>query len=279
MSTPAGARTGFGDLLRSWRTERRLSQMALACAVETPPRHVSFLETGRSAPSRTMVGRLATALRVPLRDRNDLYRSAGFADVYPGHSLSDEEMGTLRLAVTQLMEAHAPFPAFVVDNHWTVLDANGAGRDTLALVADPFPLNDPDAPFNIIDAVFDPRGFRRFIVNWEDYARHFIQRLHREAVTDEVLRAILDRVEGHSGLPKDWWALDPGHTDIGVFPILMRVHGRVLSFFTVVTAVALPTNALAQDLRLETMLPADAATRAVYTEGSRDDLSCGPSAI
>ncbi len=254
----------FGVLLRSWRSERRMSQLDLANAVETPSRHISFLETGRSKPSRAMITRLAAALGIPLRERNVMLRAAGFADLYADHALSDDQMELLRQAVGRLIAAHEPFPSFVIDRQWNVLDANGPGCDILRLVESKFPFDRSRGTFNMIDALFGPGGFRDYIDNWENYARQYIQRLHREAATDRELREQLDRIRNHSDLPKDWWAFDFEYTAFPMLPIEMRINGDKLTFFTVVSAISLPTDALAQDLRVETMFPADDATEGKF---------------
>lgn len=258
----------FGALLRFWRAERRLSQADLAHDIETPPRHISFLETGRANPSRNMVARVASALDVPLRDRNALLKAAGYADVYSTHALSDAEMLQLRQAVTHMIKAQNPYPSFVIDSRWNVLDANDGGQDVMALVADEFPFEPSVTPVNMLDAVFSPDGFRSHISNWERYARHFIQRLHRQSASGQELDKILDRVRTHSGLPSDWWKFDVGYVDTPMLPIEMIINGHDMTFFTVVSAIALPTSALAQELMVETMFPANAETEALLFEAA-----------
>ncbi|MGP1395901.1 MAG: helix-turn-helix domain-containing protein [Inquilinaceae bacterium] len=252
----------FGHLLKSWRSERHLSQAALAHVIETPPRHVSFLETGRSKPSREMVARLATALQIPLRDRNLLLRAAGFADVYAGREISNSDMAMLRQAVTRLMTAHDPYPSFAVDRGWNVRDMNASGRAMMIPIADAFPADDPDRPINMLDVTFSPSGFRPYITNWEDYARQAIQRIHREALSPADLRAALDRVGRYPDLPKDWWAFDVRYALDPIFPIRIQDGARRLNFFAVIASIAIPTDALAQELRVETLFPADEETEA-----------------
>ncbi|MDX8354513.1 helix-turn-helix transcriptional regulator [Cognatiyoonia sp. IB215182] len=255
----------FGNLLRSWRSERRLSQADLANVIETPSRHVSFLETGRAKPSREMVTRLATALHVPLRDRNLLLRAAGFADLYAERHMSEEEMSMLRKAVLRLMTAHDPYPAFVVDRDWTVQDANASGRMMLAPIAATFPFDDPENRPNMLDITFSPDGIRPFIVNWEDYARQAIQRIHREALGPADVRRALDRIGRHPDLPKDWWAFDVQYTLDPIFTVQLRNGDRRLNFFSVLASIAVPTAALAQELRVETLFPADQETEDILS--------------
>lgn len=258
--------TSFGDLLRSWRTERRLSQADLALSIQTPSRHVSFMETGRSQPSREMIQRLATALSVPLRERNHLFRAAGFADIYADRRIGEEDAEVLQLAVTWLMTAHDPYPSFVVDRLWNVRDVNGSARKMLTPVARAFPLDDPEKPVNMLDLAFSANGLKPFVKNWEDYARQAIQRLHREALTDADLRAGLKRVAQYQDLPDDWWAFDVKYALGPAFTLEMQFEGLDLSFFSVVASVAVPTDTLAQELRVETLFPADQATEECLRE-------------
>ena len=254
--------SAFGDLLRTWRNERRLSQAALAHVIETPPRHVSFLETGRASPSRDMVGRLSTALQIPLRDRNLLLRAAGFADIYVDRDLSDREMTIIREAVRRMMTAHDPYPSFAVDRHWNIRDMNNSARRMMAPMVEAFPLDDPARPVNILDLFFSPSGIRPRIANWEDCARQAIQRIHREALSPADLRRALDRIAVHPDLPSDWWALDVRHALDPAFTLDVTVGPQTIRFFSVIAAVATPTTALAQELRVETMFPADAESEA-----------------
>ncbi len=250
----------FGCLLRSWRAARNMSQEQLAHAVETPPRHVSFLETGRSTPSREMVSRLCVALDVPLRERNHLFRKAGFADVYFDRTIATDEMMMLRSAVARLMTAHDPYPTFAIDRHWNVREVNRSAAEMLTLAAPAFPMDDPDTPVNMLDLAFSPQGLRPYIVNWEDYARQAIQRLHREALTSDDLKAGLIRLRRFPDVPSDWWAFDVRYVVRPAFTVRMHYRGVDLAFFSVVATVAVPTDPLAQELRVETLFPADEET-------------------
>ena len=228
--------------------------------METPARHLSFLETGRAQPSREMVGRLSTALEIPLRDRNLMFRAAGFADLYADRPIEADEMEMLRDAVGRLMTAHDPYPSFGVDRHWTIQDLNRSARAMLAAVAAHFPLDDPARPVNMLDLTFSPHGLRPVIENWEDYVRQAIQRLHREALSPADIRQGLDRVRRYPDLPPNWWAFDVQYAIHPVFPLRTKNGDQRLSFFSVVAAVAVPTDTLAQELKVETLFPADRDT-------------------
>lgn len=251
----------FGDLLRSWRTERQLSQAELALTVETPSRHISFLETGRSKPSRDMVFRLSAALQVPLRDRNLLLRAAGLADAYAVHDIRSAEMATIHGAVIRLMTAHDPYPSFAIDRSWNIVDMNVSAQFLVDNLGDS--TSDAAACLNILDLAFDPNGLRPHIENWEDFARQTVQRLHREALGPTDLRNALDRIRTYPDLPDRWWHFDVKYTPNPVFPVGLNIAGKQIGLFSVIASIAMPTNALAQELRVETFFPVDEEAEAL----------------
>src|SRR6266487_2759691 len=115
-----------GNLLREWRQRRRMSQLDLASEAEISSKHVSFLETGRSLPSRDMLLHLAERLEIPLRERNILLVAAGYAPVFPERSLEDPALHAARKAVDLVLAGHEPYPALAIDRHWNLIAANSA---------------------------------------------------------------------------------------------------------------------------------------------------------
>ncbi|WP_370401636.1 helix-turn-helix domain-containing protein [Sulfitobacter sp. JB4-11] len=259
----------FGDLLRSWRTERQLSQSELALTVETPSRHISFLETGRSKPSRDMVFRLSAALQVPLRDRNLLLRAAGLADAYAVHDITSSEMSTIHGAVIRLMTAHDPYPSFAIDRSWNIVDMNASAQFLVGQLIG-VAASSAEARLNILDLAFDPHGLRPHIENWDDFARQTVQRLHREALGPSDLRNAMDRIKQHPDLPDRWWNFDVKYTPNPVFPICLNISGTQLELFSVIASIAMPTNALAQELRVETFFPVDEEAEALLLSLNSD---------
>src|SRR6478736_10411914 len=141
-----------GDLLRDWRRRRRLSQLDLALEAGVSPRHVSFVETGRSRPSPEMVLHLAEQLDVPLRDRNGLLLAAGYAPVYAERELQTPEMEPVRQALDRFLRAHEPFPAVVVDRHYNLVSAN----DAVALLTDGVAPSLMEPPANALRITLHP---------------------------------------------------------------------------------------------------------------------------
>src|SRR5499426_4537715 len=165
-----------GNLLRKWRERRRLSQLDLACEAEISTRHLSFLETGRSLPSREMVLRLAEQLEVPLRERNVLLIAAGYAPAFPERPLGDPALQSARKAVDLVLAGHEPYPALAIDRHWTLVAANGAVNRLLAGVA--AELLAP--PINVLRLSLHPDGLAPRIANLAEWRQHLLERLRRQ---------------------------------------------------------------------------------------------------
>jgi len=249
----------IGDLLRAWRQRRRLSQLDLACDAEISTRHLSFLETGRSRPSRDMVLRLAERLDVPLRERNVMLTAAGFAPVFPARPLGDPALDAARRAVDRVLAAHEPFPALAVDRHWTLVAANRSVAHILA-GADPGLLR---PPVNVLRLSLHPSGIAPRIANLGEWRAHVLTRLRRDvdATADTSLVDLLRELSGYPA-PK---GIEPAHDHeyAGVVvPLRLVVDGGILSFFSTTTVFGTPIEVTLSELALESFFPADAATAA-----------------
>jgi transcriptional regulator with XRE-family HTH domain len=248
-----------GELLRHWRGVRRLSQLALALEAETTARHVSFIETGRSQPSRAMVLRLARVLDVPIRERNQLLLAAGYAPVYTETGLAEEDAAMVAAALARILESHEPYPAVVMDRYWNILDRNGAAHALFGwLLRDRAPA---DGPGNLIRNFFDPDRLRPYVANWDEAANALLQRVHREAiggVPDAETTALLEEVLARPGVPKP----DLTRPLLPIVPVVFSRDGQTFSYFSAVTTLGTPQDALLQELRVECLHPADEQTAA-----------------
>jgi len=252
----------FGDLLRHWRTVRRVSQLDLALDADISTRHLSCVETGRAQPSREMVLRLAEALQVPLRERNALLLAAGYAPLYRQTALDRQELEAARRAVEFLMEQHEPYPVLVMDRYWNTLSMNAGAKRILAL----FPGCGSRTPHNGPRLVFDPEGLRPFIENWEVVAARIIRRVHREASdnpSDERLKAFLMELLSFPGVPSRWRMPDLDGTPPPFLTINYRWNNSTLRLFSALTTLGTSLDVALQELRIETLFPADEATRIV----------------
>ncbi len=248
-----------GDLLRQWRLRRRKSQLALATQANISTRHLSFLETGRSTPSREMVLALAEELEVPLRDRNALLIGAGFAPMFPERALSDPALESARHVVEIVLSGYEPFPALAVDRHWNMVSAN---RAVTALITGVDPsLIQP--PINVLRLSLHPLGLAPRIANLAEWHAHVVARLKRQAemTADPLLEALHREIEGYA--PQDAYQGDrgPSHSDVAV-PFQMKSDAGVLSFYSTTMVFGTPVDVTLSELAIEAFFPADAFTAA-----------------
>jgi transcriptional regulator with XRE-family HTH domain len=243
-----------GDHLREWRQRRHLSQLDLAGDAEISARHLSFVETGRAAPSRDMVLRLAERLEVPLRERNVLLVAAGFAPAFPQRSLDDPALKSARAAIDQVLKAHEPNPALAVDRHWNLVSANRMVTPLLDGIA-------PDMlapPLNVMRLSFHRKGLAQRTVNLAEWCGHLLERLHRqcEATADPQLIKLYDELKSYP-IPA---RAGPPSADHVAIPFKMRFGGEVLSFISTTMIFGTPVEVTLSELALETFFPADDLT-------------------
>lgn len=248
-----------GELLRDWRTRRRMSQLDLALEAGISSKHLSFVETGRSAPSRDMILHLCESLSVPLRERNLVLIAGGYAPAYPGRSLDDPALAPVRAAVEQVLAGHDPFPALAVDRHWTLVSANTALLGWLDGV-NPALL---EPPVNVLRVSLHPDGLAPRIVNLAEWRSHVLARLADQIATtaDPALQALFDELEA---LPVPVRSHDGasggiGHHDVFV-PLQIETPGGILSFLSTTTVFGTPIDVTLSELAIEAFFPADAAT-------------------
>lgn len=252
---------GFGGLLRRLRTTRRLSQEQLAFDAEISTRHLSYLETGKSKPSREMVLVLANALELELRDRNTMLSSAGFSAVYASSGLESLEMTPVRRAIELILAKQEPYGAIVLDRVWNVLRLNDGALRLLSRFL-PEAAEQPELAANIVKSSMHPKGLRPWIVNWVEVATFALERLERDCVmcpTDEARRALRDEVRSYPGVE----ALRPFETASPGAPVSL-VHLKrgedEARLFVMITSIGTPLDVTAQELSIETYFPADDAT-------------------
>jgi transcriptional regulator with XRE-family HTH domain len=249
-----------GDHLREWRQRRRMSQLDLALEAEISTKHLSFLETGRSQPSRDMVLHLAERLEVPLRERNVLLLAAGYAPVFAERPLGDPALAAARGAVDLVLKGHEPYPALAVDRHWTLVAANGAVTRLIAGAG--AALLRP--PLNVLRLSLHPDGLAPRIANLAEWRAHLLERLRRqvEASADAVLADLLHELSAYPA-PCGPKAMQPGaHRDYAgvVVPLRLVTDAGVLSFISTTTVFGTPVDVTLAELALESFFPADAAT-------------------
>ena len=251
-----------GSLLKQWRRARRMSQQDLAIASEVSTRHISFVENGKSSPSREMVLVLASALDMPLRERNVLLASAGFSPAYRESKLDDPDMAGVRQVLDIILKHQEPYPALVLDHVWNLVRMNDAAMRVLGHFLGDV---DPALLRNVMHALFHPEGFRPWVVNFEDVASAVIDRLYREAMIEpetSPTRALLAELEAYEGVSARMRAVDLDKAFTVAIPLHLRKGDVDVRFLTTITTLGTPLDVTAQELRIESYFPADAASRA-----------------
>jgi transcriptional regulator with XRE-family HTH domain len=266
----------FGEQLRDWRQRRHLSQLDLASQVDISTRHLSFVETGRSQPSRAMVLRLAEELNVPLRERNGLLVAAGYAPMYASRPLSDPSMSAARAAVDLILNGHEPYPASLVDRHWTLVASNRAVGPLLVGV-DPALLT---PPVNVLRLTLHPRGLAPRIENLDQWRAHILARVARdlELTADATLASLLSELRSYAPKGHDL-SIDKADEHFAgvVIPMKLRTdEAGVLSMFSTTTVFGTAVEITLSELVLEAFYPADEHTAEVLRGLSAMRSASGP---
>jgi transcriptional regulator with XRE-family HTH domain len=247
-----------GDHIREWRRRRRLSQLDFALEAEISQKHLSFIESGRSAPSRDMVLRLADRLQVPLRERNAIVLAAGYAPVFPERRIDDPALAPARAAIDVILRGHEPFPALAVDRHWSLINANQAAAKLMDLVEDKALLA---PPVNVLRLSLARGGLASHIINLQEWRMHILERLRQQVAltADEKLQALLHELKA---IPFDGEDAEAAPSIYGgvALPLKLKTPAGVLSLISTTTVFGTPIDITLAEIALETFFPADAET-------------------
>jgi transcriptional regulator with XRE-family HTH domain len=266
---------GVGGLLKDWRHRRRLSQLDLAVEADVSPRHLSFVETGRSRPSRELLLHLAEHLDVPLRERNTLLLAAGFAPVFRQTPIEATEMTPVRDALEKILTSHEPFPAVIVDRRWDLVSAN---RPALALLTSGV---DPDLlapPPNALRVSLHPDGLAPRIANLPEWSAHLLTRLHRQqlATGDADLATLYDELRAYPGVVEDHEANADAASMLFV-PLELRMpEGQELRFFSTLATFGTAVDITVAELAIESFFPADEPTALALQAASARPTAAAP---
>lgn len=253
----------FGEQLRFWRKSKGFSQLDLAVDAEVSSKHISFLETGRNKPSRSMVLLLSGTLELPLRSRNDLLLSAGFSENYSRTPIHEKEMTSIRNILEMMLAKHEPYPAVVLDWGWNVLMGNDGYNNILESVKSL--RADFSTSSNIVELIFDPKGLKPFISNWEEVASFAIQRLHREKMENKNRHEVLlERLLSYPGTPLHWRSLNFKESSKPIVYVEFKIGEVALKFFTTLSSFGTPIDVTAEEIVIEQYFPADEATKLFF---------------
>lgn len=248
------SKSQIGDVMRFWRHHRGKSQLDISMEMRVSQRHVSFVESGKSHPSRNFLVSFSEALTIPFRERNALLLAAGYAPLYRESSLEDADMDAINRAIDGILRHHEPHPAFLLDRYWNVLRANEAAPKFLSEF---IRLDVVPKPRNLLELMFDPEGLRPFIENWTDFAASLLQRIRREAlgqIYDERLAGLVEKLGRYPGV-NTLTPADPGNGSFA--PVVFRKGGKRVSYFSLITTVGTPQSVTAEELRVDCLFPAE----------------------
>jgi transcriptional regulator with XRE-family HTH domain len=262
-SLPSRQERELGELLRYWRDARGKSQLDLSLDSGLSQRHLSFIESGRSAPSRRALLDIAQALDIPLRERNSLMVSAGYAPIFAESEWSAPEMQSLTKALERVLRQHEPYPAVVMDRYWHVVMRNESGPRFFNHFID---LEAQKPPRNLLHLIFDPKGLRPFITNWSEVAASLLQRVYRESigrVIDDRTGELLAQLQAYPGVKAEWRQPSTSSA-LPLIPIGFVLKGKRINLFSLITTVGAPVSITAQEHRMECMFPADEESERNY---------------
>lgn len=258
------AESGFPYLLKTWRRKRRLSQLELALTSGVSQRHVSFLEKGRANPSRSMILQLSETLGVPLRDRNEWLTAAGFAPIFRARPLDDPQMNQIMNAMRMILTSHEPFPAIALDRAWNIRLANKSFDMMSAMLGQDLLQRVGGKERNLMRLFFHPNGIRPLVTNWSAIAPLLWHRARREAeaLGGEEMMQVLSELAPYQDDATIWTA--EGTALVPVLPFNIEKDGLRISLFTVIATFGTAQDVTADELRIESLFPADAATEALF---------------
>lgn len=248
-----------GVLLREWRDARRISQIALAVDAGISPRHLSYIETGKSQASRDVIGRLAAALEMPLRDRNSLLMAAGYAPAYHESGMDAPEMEQVKRAIDCLLAQQEPYPAFVMNRHWNILRANAAAVRVNADVMG----DRPPKHANMLRQFFDPEDLRSAVDNWNEIALDLLRHLQDLVAThpgDLAAKQLLEDVLRYPGVPFAWRRRTATAAPSSMMTTVLRGRSGTFRFFSTITTFGTPWDVTVDDLHIESCFPVDRET-------------------
>jgi transcriptional regulator with XRE-family HTH domain len=261
----------FGELLRYWRGKRGLSQLELAGESAISQRHLSFLESGRSQPSREMVLKLGLVMDIPLRQRNLMLTAAGFASAYSERNLTDPELREVKQALDFMLAAAEPYPAVVVDRLWNLVMSNGAADVMMHWLTGVEATGAQHAASgaNMIRLLLHPQGLRPLVANWREVAGDVMHWIHREAVAEGPTgpaHDLLNELLQIEGIPPDWRTPSLESRVVPFLPLVLSRDGVELKLFTTITTLGTPHDVTLHELRMESFFPANEATSVWFRE-------------
>ena len=250
-----------GELLRFWRKLNRVSQLDLALDVGISSKHVSFVETGKSQPSRNLILKMSQALKLPLRHQNAFLKAAGYASEFSEEPFNGQKMEIVRQALQRMLEKHEPYPALVINTAYTILMTNSGYEQMINLLLGEDALQKFD---NVYRMAFAADGLQQYIEDWPVVAHFMMNRLWEEAVStqNKELLALYDEISGLK--PQEDPISNEINHDLPMLSLTLKKDSIKASFFTTITTLGTPLDLTTQELRIESFFPADEGTKQLF---------------
>jgi len=268
------SQSSFSMRLAGLRKRRGLSQLQLASGAECSQRHISFLELGRTRPSREMVHRLSAALGLSLRQSNELLLAAGFAPIWSESAYDAEALAAIRTGLDFMLAQQEPYPAVVVDRRWNLLQANKGAVALVEFIVGPL---DPDAKINLADALVAPSVLRPHLSNWPEVVAYFVRSVEADAAADGTAEtaALRDRLLSYPGVRRSLASPPTGAEGVAVLPMRFTKGRTTLELFTTIATLGTPQDVTLQELRIECFFPLNDETRAILKQWASPRTTAG----
>ena len=253
----------FSESIKYWRNNRGLSQLELSLDANVSSKHISFLETGKSQPSKEMVIHLSQVLNIPLFERNRILEQSGFAKIYSNNDLEKVDMQPVYQAISLMLENHNPYPAVVFDWDWNLLMDNTSFQMINAHIKKINPQFSDNN--NFMELLFDPNGYRPFIENWNEFAYVLLQRIYRErSLRPDQHNRLLQNIFQFPDIPSDW---QNNINDTNINPMLsvtLNIGDIRLKLFSTLATFGTPVDITMQEIVIEQYFPADEFTKQFF---------------
>jgi transcriptional regulator with XRE-family HTH domain len=272
MQSTSNQDTTFGNLLKHHRKLRNFSQLDLALASDVSQRHISFLESGRANPSQEMILQLANVLDIPLREQNVMLTTAGFAPIYSERDLSSPEFEPIRKALDFILLSQTRSPMLIMDRYWNLIQSNRVSQRLINWLINSEDLQHHfyiDGKINLMRLMLHPQGLKPFVTNWQETASHLVKRVYREAISNDKSQhpmQLYQELMTYPDVPQ-LWKLSNSHTwQMPLLTVNFLKDGLNLNFFTAIATLGTPQDIMLQELRIETLFPADEITQQNLTK-------------
>lgn len=260
--------SAFPSRLAGVRKRRGISQFQLAATAGCSQRHVSFLELGRTRPSREMVQRLSLALPLSLRQSNKLLLAAGFKPIWAETDLGAEALAPVRDALNLILAQQGPYPAVVVDRRWNLLQANKGAIALVEMLVGPLT---PGVTINLADALVGPGVLRPHLTNRAEVVTYFVRSVEADALADGTAETatLLDRLLSYPDVRETLVTAATPVAGAPVLPMIFTKGRMTLRLFTTIATLGTPQDITVQELRIESFFPMDEATKKMFHQWAR----------